>query len=171
MLCQSGRISDPGSQCHRIGILRRLHDSNYLDILSMFHNLFHIGFIVGFISPYLILTVVYIVIRTVDQFKFDAQEIFIRVASHILRGCDILFIDKLPDHLVQFHRISKTQGVEKKITHTAVGHKNNDTFMLIFRPAPCFDVVLSFVKRRVFRHLIEHICTHHGGHHCIRTGC
>ena len=167
---QRRRVADSGRKCHCIGIFCRLDNTYYLEIFPVFHEIFHIGFIAGFVCPDTILTVVRIIVRTVDQFKGNTEKIFIRIASHIFRCFDIFFIDKLPDHLIQFHSIPKSECIKHKVTDVPVCRQDNHTLIIILRPSTGLYIVLPFIEIFIFRHFIKHVRTHHGGHHTVGPG-
>ena len=115
MLCQGRRIADPCVQEESVRILRRLYNAHDRDILAVLHEIFHIFFVICLIPPYLVLAVILVVFRAVDELERDADDIVIGVRSHILRRVYILFVDKLLDHLIQLHGIAKSQRVQQKI--------------------------------------------------------
>ena len=133
----------------------------------MFHQIPHVVRVVRLVSPYLVLTVVLVVVGAVDQLEGSAKQVFIGIVPHIFRGVYIFFINKLLDHGIQLIGIPKTQGVEQKIADVSAGSQNDNALVIILGPASCLNVVLPLVEVGILRHLIEHIGAHHGGHHGI----
>ena len=69
MLCQTLRITNPRCQGRRICILRCLHDTDNFQGFPVINQLFHIIRIIGFVLPDLILAVIFVAIRYVDQLE------------------------------------------------------------------------------------------------------
>ena len=170
MLCQGSRVSDTGLEHHGVAVLCRLHDAHHSQVLSVFCQIPDIRLITGPVRPHLILTVIDIVIRTVYQFKGCSDHVIVGVGSHTLRRVYIFFIQKLLDHLIQFQGIPQPQRVEQHIADAAPLGQDYHTLIVVFRPSPCLHVILALIKGGVFRHLVKHICAHHGGHHTAGTG-
>ena len=76
----------------------------------------------------------------------------------------------MTDHLVQLHRIPQSQRIQHKVVDIAVGGQHHHAFVILFRPAPGFDVVLALIQRRILRHLVKHIGVHHHGHQTVGIG-
>ena len=87
-----------------------------------------------------------------------------------MRNFHIFTVHKLLNHIVKFHRIPQSQCIQEKIADTAGRTQNNHTFIITFRPASRFHIVLTFIKCRIRRQLIENVRTHHGGHQTAGTG-
>ena len=167
MFCQRSRISDACVKKKTVRVLRRLHDPDDRDILSVFHKVLHIFTVIRLIPPDLIFAVVLITVGAVHQFKRDPKNILVRIICKILRRIHILLIDELLDHLLQFKRIPKPHGIEHEIADSAVSRQHKDTLIIVFRPSPRLHIILPFIELCIFRHLIEHIRTHHGRHHTV----
>ena len=169
MISQLCRIIDTGSKQGSVGILRWLHDTDHFQVFPVFHQFFHIFIIIRFVFPDLVFTVIAVIIRSIDQFKGGSQNILITVCADIIRSIHIFILHKLFDHIVKFHGISESQCVQEKIADTSVRSHNYHTFVITFRPATCFYIILVFIQILLSRHLIKHICAHHRGHHTICT--
>ena len=167
MSAQIFRISDTGSQGNRIGILRRLYDADYLQIFAVLHQFFHIFIVVRLVGPDLVLAVILIIVCAVHHLKRGSEDVFIRVASYMIRCVHLFLVNELLDHFVQFHRVPQTKGIQHEVTDSAAGSQYYHTFIIIFRPAACHHLILVFVKTFIFRHFVENIRTHHGGHHAV----
>ena len=162
MFRQRSRVADTRAQSRGICILGGLDYSYDCQVFSICDQLFHIICIARFVRPYIILAVVLIIVRTVHQLKCNAEDIVIRISPHIIRRSDILFVDKLIHHLIQFKGISQSQCIKHKIAHTTAGCEDEYTFIIVLGPAPRFHIVLPLIKLFILRHLVEDICTHHG---------
>ena len=162
---QGGRVGDAGLQEQAAGVLGGLDNAHNGDILAVFHEASHVGVIIRLVPPDVVPAVVFIIIRAAYKLKGDAQNVVVIVDAHILRDVDILFVNKLLDHVVQLHRIAKAQGIEHKVADAAARSQHQDALVIIFRPPPGLYVVLGDVEVLVVRHLVEDVRPHHGGHH------
>ena len=169
MLCQRRRVSDPCRKGRGIRVLRRLYDSDNRQFFAIFHKGPHIVFIVRFVPPDIILAVIFIVVRAVHQPECNPENIVIGIVLYVFRRFYIFFIDKLPDHLIQLHLVTQSERIEHKITDAPSLSENEHTLIIIFRPPPGFYIVLVLVERRILRHFIKYIRTHHGRHHTVGT--
>ena len=120
MISQFCRIIDTGSKQGTVGILGWLYDTYHLQVFSIFHQFLHIFLIIGFVFPDLVLTVITVIIRSIDQFKCGSQNILIAVCADIIRCIHIIALHKLLDHIVKFHGISETQRIQEKIADASV---------------------------------------------------
>ena len=170
MFCEGRRIPDPRREGGRIGIFRGLDNAHDRELFPVLYKLAHICFVVCFVFPHLILAVIFIIIRAVYKAECDPQDILIGVISHVSRSLHVFFIDKLPNHLIQLHGVTQSHRIKHEVADTAARGEHKHTLIITFRPAPCFHIVLSFIKLCIFRHLIKHVRAHHGGHHTVRTG-
>ena len=85
MFRQGCGIGNAGAEHGGVGVFRGLHHTHHGEVFARLHQLEHVGCIVGFIPPYAIGLVVLVAVRRIDQFKGDAQEIFVRVGLLIFR--------------------------------------------------------------------------------------
>ena len=170
MFCQRSRISDACVKKKTVRVLRRLHDPDDGDILSVFHQVLHILTVIRLITPDLILAVILITVGAVHQFKRDPKNILVRIICKIRRRIHILLIDELLDHLLQFQGITQPHGIEHEIADPAVRCQYQNTLIIVLGPASRLHIILTFIELRVLRHLIEHIRAHHGRHHTVGTG-
>ena len=69
MLSKSLRIANPRCQSGSICIFRCLYDSDDFKFFALIHEFLHIFLIIGFILPNLILAVIFIAFRYIDQFE------------------------------------------------------------------------------------------------------
>ena len=170
MLCQRNRIADPGIKEQSVRVLRRLHHAHDGDIFPVLYEVLHVLLVVGLIPPYLILAVILVIIRTVDELECDADDVLVGIGAHIVRRFHIFLVNELLDHLVQLHRITKPQCIEHEIADPSARGEHKDALIVVLRPVPCLHVVLALIQPGILRHLIEHIRAHHGGHQTVRPG-
>ena len=167
MLCQGSRVADPAAQEQSVCILCRLHHTHDGDILSVRHKALHVFLVVGLIPPNLVLAVILVIIRTVDELECDANDVLVGIGAHIVRRFHIFLVNELLDHLVQLHRITKPQCIEHEIADPSARGEHKDALIVVLRPVPCLHVVLALIQPGILRHLIEHIRAHHGGHQTV----
>ena len=161
MLSKSLRIANPRCQSGSICIFRCLYDSDDFKFFALIHEFLHIFLIIGFILPDLVLAVIFVAVRHINQFKSFSNNILIGICSDICRSVHIFFIDKFLDHFVQFHLIPQSQSIKEKITHASVRSQHQYTFIIILRPASRLHIILVLIKPLRLRHFIKNIGTHH----------
>ena len=164
MVGQGMEIGDTGRQDGRGSFGLGLDDAHDLQVRGIGHKLFHEIFVAGFIQPDAMSFIISVAVGLRDDLEGLAEKIVIRIGAVIFRQGDVLVLCVLLQGLVQLGLIAQAQSIEGVVRDAAVRIQHQNTFVVVFGPAPGLDVVLVFVQLGGLGHLAKDVRAHHGGH-------
>ena len=170
MARERGGVIDSGGEHGGCDALCGLHHAHDCELLSLRHKLAQEGFVARMVGQHAELLVIGIVVRSVHKAVGDADHIVVGKTGDVLRHIHILLRGKLLHHVVELLAVAQAERVEHQVAHVSAGGQHQHAFVVSFRPAPGFHLILVFIKRRVLRHFMERVGAHHGGHHAVAGG-
>ena len=162
-----GKVSGIGysrRQCGSGYTILGAHNANHLQSFAPADQFLHIGRISGHVLPDLVGAVIAVPAGSGDQLEFQSHQLVIGPLQD-LRG--LLRFDSLhhlSDHIRQFFRVLKANGIGNIIGNLVGIRQNHHQFQIIFRPTAPKDIVLRIQHIQIAGHFLEHVRVHIGGH-------
>ena len=164
---QGIRVIDAGFQAGYLRAVLELHHTGDLEGLAVFDQVGHEVAVTGLVLPYLVLGIVLVEARGVDQLELDVHQVAVVQGQAVAGNRHLFLVGELAHHGIELGAVAQPHGVEHEVADAAVRGEHDNHLVVAFGPMTGHDVVLVLHLGHVGGQLVEDVGAHHGRHDAV----